>query len=55
MGLAYTEQLSTGNVFAALMGFPTLGASSLLTIASILKFNWFIFYFMDASFLGVSG
>jgi uncharacterized membrane protein YraQ (UPF0718 family) len=39
MGLAQTEQLSTGNVLAALMGYPALSASSLLTIASIFKFN----------------
>jgi hypothetical protein len=39
MGLAETKQLSTANVLAALMGCPTLRASSLLTIASILKLN----------------
>jgi hypothetical protein len=38
-GLAQTEQLSTANVLAALMGYPTLRASSLLQIASILKLN----------------
>jgi hypothetical protein len=40
MGLAQTEQLSTGNVFATLRGFPTLRASSLLTMASILWVNF---------------
>jgi hypothetical protein len=39
MGLAQTKQLSTGNVLAALMGNPTLRASSLLTTTSIFKFN----------------
>jgi hypothetical protein len=37
--LAQTKQLSTGNVFASLMGFPTLRASNLLTMASILWVN----------------
>jgi hypothetical protein len=39
MGLAQIEQLSTGNVFAALTGFPTLRASNLLTMASIFWVN----------------
>jgi hypothetical protein len=39
MGLAQIEQLSIGNVLAALMGCPTQRASSLLTITSIFKFN----------------
>jgi hypothetical protein len=38
-GTSTEEQLSTGNVFAALMGFSTCRAFNLLTMASILWVN----------------